>query len=197
MRCGAMRGGAVLCDVVRGLEVKRAVRGAPVGWRGGVAAGANLMEHFPLAPIAQGIEHCPPEAGAQVRILLGAPSFPVFSGRIGPSPRLSVCAVSVRRRALPVLRRRCRCVVPAPAPVTVAEPAAGTPTTLRPVPAIAPTVPEPVEGCTLNQDAATRTVPELVEGTSGGAHNSQFQGHFSTSRKFFVEETFYLLECVL
>jgi hypothetical protein len=26
----------------------------------------------PRAPIAQGIEHCPPEAGAEVRILLGA-----------------------------------------------------------------------------------------------------------------------------
>ena len=28
--------------------------------------------HSPRAPVAQGIEHCPPEAGAQVRFLSGA-----------------------------------------------------------------------------------------------------------------------------
>ena len=32
---------------------------------------ANLLRYW--APIAQGIEHCPPEAGAAVRICLGAP----------------------------------------------------------------------------------------------------------------------------
>jgi hypothetical protein len=36
-------------------------------------SGARLVSwHHPKAPIAQGIEHRPPEAGAQVRILLGA-----------------------------------------------------------------------------------------------------------------------------
>ena len=36
-------------------------------------SGARLVSwHHPRAPIAQGIEHRPPEAGAQVRILLGA-----------------------------------------------------------------------------------------------------------------------------
>lgn len=33
---------------------------------------ALLVLRHPFAPIAQGIEHRPPEAGAQVRFLLGA-----------------------------------------------------------------------------------------------------------------------------
>ena len=33
---------------------------------------ALLVLSHPFAPIAQGIEHRPPEAGAQVRFLLGA-----------------------------------------------------------------------------------------------------------------------------
>ena len=33
------------------------------------------------APVAQGIEHRPPEAVAQVRILPGAPSFPSVTRR--------------------------------------------------------------------------------------------------------------------
>src|SRR5437763_13616675 len=45
-------------------------RGAVTGLRGARGASANLLGS--RAPVAQGIEHRPPEAGAQVRILPGA-----------------------------------------------------------------------------------------------------------------------------
>ena len=67
---------------------------APPSGRG--PAADNLPEHDREAPVAQGIEHCPPEAGAQVRILPGAPfrtssadrdqlvSIPPSTGRVVP-----------------------------------------------------------------------------------------------------------------
>ena len=56
----------------RGAHAYRATPGAPRdGWRRSGDARADSLGR-PSAPIAQGIEHCPPEAGAQVRILLGA-----------------------------------------------------------------------------------------------------------------------------
>src|SRR6202161_3366373 len=67
-------------------------KASPSCAHGGPWCGQGLILFLrPGAPVAQGIEHRPPEAGAQVRILPGAPILlaqsPLTSGSaiIGPS----------------------------------------------------------------------------------------------------------------
>jgi hypothetical protein len=54
-------------------------RGAVTGLHVARGASANLLRS--RAPVAQGIEHRPPEAGAQVRILPGAPHLTSTNAR--------------------------------------------------------------------------------------------------------------------
>src|SRR5271165_6719962 len=65
------------------------------------------------APIAQGIEHRPPEAGAQVRILLGAPNRPVRETFFGSPPWTRnhgtlVAALRAHLEALAVVKEETR-----------------------------------------------------------------------------------------
>ena len=69
-------------------------------------AGAGLVTSvLPRAPVAQGIEHCPPEAGAQVRILPGAPPPPTTAVRSAGDERAAstpcTSAFRCRRQPLP------------------------------------------------------------------------------------------------
>ena len=54
-----------------------------------------------LAPVAQGIEHRPPEAGAQVRILPGAPKKPLVRNLETIAPRLRIAIFPTEFQQLP------------------------------------------------------------------------------------------------